>query len=181
MAAPRYEDLPRRTRRRLLAMALLRPAVVAGGLGLIYYRLPLASAWGGRTVFGFFLGLVALVVLVAWQARAITHAPYPRLRGVEALATAVAYFLILFASTYFLAARSQVNAFSEPLSRTDALYFAVTIFTSVGFGDIVARSQPARVIVMIQMLGSLAFLGVGARVLVTAVQANLSKTRDRAD
>ena len=71
--------------------------------------------------------------------------------------------------------------YSEPLSRTDALYFAVTIFTSVGFGDIVARSQPARVIVMIQMLGSLAFLGVGARVLVTAVQSSLNKARDQAD
>lgn len=181
MAAPRYEDLPRRTRRRLLVMALLRPVVVAGGLGLIYYRLPLAAAWGGRTVLGFLLGLIALVILVAWQARAISHAPYPRLRGIEALATAVAYFLILFASTYFLAARSQPSAFSEPLTRTDALYFTVTVFTSVGFGDIVARSQPARVMVMIQMLGSLAFLGVGARVLVTAVQANLSKTRDRAE
>jgi voltage-gated potassium channel len=181
MAAPRYEDLPRRARRRLLVLALLRPAVVAGGLGLIYYRLPLASAWGGRTVIGFLLGLIALVILVAWQARAIAHDPYPRLRGIEALATAVAYFLILFASTYFLAARSEPGAFSEPLTRTDALYFAVTIFTSVGFGDITAVTQPARVMVTIQMLGSLAFLGVGARVLVTAVQSNLRRTRDRTD
>ncbi len=181
MAGPRYEDLPRRTRRRLLVMALLRPAVVAGGLALIYYRLPLAAAWGGRTVLGFLLGLVALVILVAWQARAISNAPYPRLRGIEALATAVAYFLILFSSTYFLAARSAPGSFSEPLTRTDALYFTVTVFTSVGFGDITARSQPARVIVMIQMLGSLAFLGVGARVLVTAVQSSLNKARDRAD
>ena len=181
MVAPAYEDLPRRTRRRLLAMALIRPIVTAGGLTLLYYQLPLASPWGGKTLLGFFIGLVVLVVLVIWQARAIANAPYPRLRGVEALATAVAYFLILFAATYFLAARSQPFAFSEPLNRTDALYFAVTIFTSVGFGDIVARSQPARVMVMVQMLGSLAFLGVGARVLVTAVQANLNKARDQAE
>jgi hypothetical protein len=33
--------------------------------------------------------------------------------------------------------------------------------------------------VMIQMLGSLAFLGVGARVLLTAVQTSLSKARDQ--
>jgi hypothetical protein len=162
-------------------MALLRPAITAGGLTVLYYWLPLARPWGGHTLLGFLLGLILLVVLVAWQARAIGHAPYPRLRGVEALATAVAYFLILFAATYFLAARSQPGAFNQTLTRTDALYFAVTIFTSVGFGDIVAVSQPARVMVMVQMLGSVAFLGVGARVLLTAVQSSLSKARDQSE
>src|SRR5262245_26202039 len=102
MVGPRYEDLSRRRRRRLVVMALLRPAITAGVLTVLYYWLPLARLWGGHTLLGFLLGLVALVVLVAWHARAIAHAAYPRLRGVEALATAVAYFLILFASTYFL-------------------------------------------------------------------------------
>jgi hypothetical protein len=54
----------------------------------------------------------------------------------------------------------------------------VTVFTSVGFGDIVAVTEGARVMVIVQMLGSLALLGAGARVLLSAVQAGLRHTRD---
>jgi preprotein translocase subunit YajC len=181
MVASTYGSLPRRARRRLVARALVRPAVTAGGLGLLYYRLPLGAARNAHTLVGFVLGLAALVVLIAWQARAITKAPYPRVRAIEALATTVAFFLFLFAAAYFLIARSQPDAFSEALSRTDALYLAVTILTSVGFGDIVARTDGTRVLVMVQMLGSLALLGAGARVLLAAVQTGLRKSRDRDD
>jgi voltage-gated potassium channel len=181
MVAQPYEGLPRRVRRRLVARAFIRPAITAGGLVILYYQLPLASPWGRGTFLGFLVGLAVLVALVAWQARAIAKAPYPRVRAIEALALTVAFFLILFASMYFLAAKSQPDAFSEVLSRTDALYLAVTIFTSVGFGDIVARTDATRVMVMVQMLGSLALLGVGARVLLSAVQAGLRKTRDQGE
>lgn len=178
MVATTYDDLPRRTRRRLLRRAVARPAVTTAGLTLLYYRLPLGAEWGGQTLAGFLIGLVVLVALIVWQARAIATARYPRMRAVEGLATTVGFFVYLFASAYFLAAQSQPATFSEDLTRTDALYLAVTIFTSVGFGDIVARSEGARVMVMVQMLGSLAFLGVGARVLLTAVQEGVRNAQN---
>ena len=37
--------------------------------------------------------------------------------------------------------------FSEPLTRTDALYFTVTVFSTVGFGDITAKTEAARLVV----------------------------------
>ena len=36
--------------------------------------------------------------------------------------------------------------FTHPLTRTDTLYFAVTFFSTVGFGDIAAKSEAARVV-----------------------------------
>jgi hypothetical protein len=56
------------------------------------------------------------------------------------------------------------------MSRTDALYFTVTTFATVGFGDITARSQGARIIVILQMLADLLVLGFGVKVLLGAVQ-----------
>jgi Ion channel len=50
------------------------------------------------------------------------------------------------------------------------LYFAVTVFSTVGFGDITAKSETARVVLIVQMLADLAFLGAGVRVLLGAVQ-----------
>ncbi|MFD4977301.1 potassium channel family protein [Streptomyces sp. NPDC058424] len=59
------------------------------------------------------------------------------------------------------------------MTRTDALYFALTTFTTVGYGDITARSQTGRVLAMLQMTGGLLLVGVAARVLTDAIQAGL--------
>ena len=56
------------------------------------------------------------------------------------------------------------------LTRTDSLYFTVTIFATVGFGDITATSQVARVVVIAQMLLDLLVLGLVVKVFVGAVE-----------
>src|SRR5208282_4777456 len=56
------------------------------------------------------------------------------------------------------------------LTRTDSLYFTVTTFSTVGFGDITATSQAARLVVTVQMILDLLVLGLGIRVFIGAVQ-----------
>lgn len=56
------------------------------------------------------------------------------------------------------------------MTRTDALYFTVTVFTTVGFGDITATSQLTRRLVTIQMILDLLIVGLGIRVLLSAVE-----------
>ena len=58
----------------------------------------------------------------------------------------------------------------DGLTRLDTLYFTVTVFSSVGFGDISALSQNARALVTVQMVLNLLVLGAGIRVFVGAVQ-----------
>ena len=79
-------------------------------------------------------------------------------------------FLLLFASAYYVMERASPGSFSHSLTRTDALYFTVTTFTTVGYGDITATSQSARLVVTAQMLLDLLALGLGVRVLLGAVQ-----------
>lgn len=86
-------------------------------------------------------------------------------------------FLVLFAGSYYLLERSAPGSFSEPLNRTDALYFTLTTFATVGFGDITARSQTGRVLTMARMTGGLLLVGVAARILASAVQAGLNRQR----
>ena len=50
-----------------------------------------------------------------------------------------------------MAALSAGN-FSQPLNHTDALYFTVTVFATVGFGDITATTEAARLVVTGQMI-----------------------------
>ncbi|MFM9500239.1 potassium channel family protein, partial [Streptomyces galilaeus] len=47
------------------------------------------------------------------------------------------------------------GSFSEAISRTDVLYFTMTVFSTVGFGDISPRSETARLLVTGQVTASL--------------------------
>jgi hypothetical protein len=56
-----------------------------------------------------------------------------------------------FASAYWVLSTQSPANFSEQLSRIDAIYFAVTTFTTTGFGDVIPTSQSARALVTGQM------------------------------
>jgi voltage-gated potassium channel len=56
------------------------------------------------------------------------------------------------------------------LTKTDALYFTVTVFATVGFGDIVPRTELARIVTMSQMLADLVVIGLIVRVMISAVK-----------
>ena len=118
---------------------------------------------------------------MAWQVRRIAGSRFPGLRAAEVLALVIPFYLVLFASTYFLMERASAASFTEPLTRTDALYFAVTVFSTVGFGDITAKSETARVLLIVQMLADLALFGAGLRVLPGAVQRGREHGSDTGD
>ena len=160
----------RRRRARTVLLTLLRAVGSTIGLVAIYYLLPLdrAKVEGALAILG--VGLLGLVGLVAYQVRSIMKATYPALRAFGALATSAPLFLLLFAGTYFVTSGISVANYSEPMTRTDALYFTVTIFATVGFGDIVATSEGARVLVMGQMVVDVIIVGIGAKIIVDAVQ-----------
>ncbi|GHA34261.1 metal transporter [Streptomyces purpurascens] len=156
----------------------MRAALIATGLVTVYYVLPLDGRSTGSTSALLVCGLVLVVVVFWWEVQAITHSPFPRLKAIETLATTLALFLVLFAGTYFLLEHSTPGSFSEPLTKTDSLYFTLTTLTTVGYGDIVARSQTGRVLTMLQMAGGLLLVGVAARILAGAVQAGLRRRGD---
>ncbi len=168
-AATDRGELPPAKRRRLAGLGLLRSLAATGVLVALYYLLPLNHIKSVRLML--VAGLLLLTAFTGWQLRAVTRARYPAVRAVEALATTVPCFLLLFASAYFIMASvSPANFSTHPLTRTDALYFTVTVFATVGFGDITAVSQSARLVVTAQMMIDLLALGLGVRVFVGAVQ-----------
>nr|WP_246324784.1 potassium channel family protein [Petropleomorpha daqingensis] len=88
-------------------------------------------------------------------------------------------FLLLFAATYYVLAGSDAHAFTQPLSKVDSLYFVVTVFATVGFGDITPASELARVLVTVQMVGDLILIGLVLRLFLTAVDRGRQRTAQR--
>lgn len=135
----------------------------------IYYLLPLDHTSTGIAATILIIALVAFIALVIFQTRWIIRSRFPRLRAVEALATSLPLFLLLFAATYVVMATVSASNFGEKLTHTDALYFTVTVFTTVGFGDITAKSEGARLLVTGQMVTDLIVLGIGVKIILGAV------------
>lgn len=164
------QDVPSAKRRRLILGAVLRGLLTTTVLVTLYYLLPMDQPWDTGTAVRLVAGIIAFASVTVWQIRAIARSRYPAMRAFETLGLIAPFYLLLFASTYFLMERASATNFSQSLTRTDALYFSVTVFTTVGFGDITAKSETARIVLIIQMLADLALLGAGARVLLAAVR-----------
>jgi len=163
-------------RRRYALRTLLRSTVVAVLIVVAFFVLPLRTEFALNGVLTLVGGLAAVVIVLAWHVRMILFGPYPAVRAVSALVVTVPLFLVVFASIYYLMGASDPAQWSEPLTRLDALYFTVTVFVTVGFGDITAVTQGARAVTTIQMMAGLTLVGVIARVLVGAVQVNWKRS-----
>ena len=144
MTNQHFQALPAAKRRRLIFWAVLRSVLAAVVLVVLYYVLPLDRRWDADTAIRLLIGIVVFAGVMVSEVRAIAGSRYPGLRAAEALGLILPLFLVLFASTYFVMERASAASFTEPLTRTDALYFTVTVFSTVGFGDITAKSEAAR-------------------------------------
>ena len=170
----RYEDLTPGRRRRLETLLVARSVLVGALLFVAYYLLPLnkPESFGVLLLVG---GLILIAVVVAWQVRAIRESPFPRLRGVQTLISGIPLLLVVFAAVYYLTGQTQPDSFTQPMDKIDAMYFTVTVFSTVGFGDITATTDLARTLVTIQMLVNLVVIGLVAKVIFGAVDTGLKK------
>lgn len=161
--------------RRVVAGSLLRSAGTSAVLLVLYYDAPLNRPLDGVTGVLFLAALALFASVIAFQLRGILRSAHPRLQAVRAVAVGLPLLWVVFAATYWVVAAEQAGAFTEPLNRTDGLYFTITVFTTVGFGDISPTSELARVLVTVQMLVGLVTVGVLAKLVLGAVQVAVAR------
>jgi hypothetical protein len=154
---------------RRIAGALARVLISATVVVAAYFVLPLDRLNAATAVFALVVAVVLFAVLSVIEVRTIVAASFPGLRALEALGTLVPLLLVIFAAVYYSIGDDDPAAFSESMSRLDALYFTLTTFATVGFGDITSVSPQARTVTMIQMIVNLVVIGLGVRVVVGAI------------
>src|SRR5699024_2357124 len=104
-------------------------------------------------------GLLLLAAVLVFQFRQVGAAEHPEVRAVQAIGLAVPLLVVVFAATYYVLSNHDPASFSEPLDRSDALYFTVTTLATVGFGDIAAQTTNARLVVTGQIVLGVLLVG----------------------
>jgi len=112
-----------------------------------------------------------------WQIRRISKARHPQAQMVEALATVFVLFLAIFAKTYHIISQAYPHSFSEDLDYFSSLYFALTVLSTVGFGDISPIMPLARGVTMLQMVLDIVLIGVAVRVITTTASKAIGRKR----
>ena len=166
-----------RPSRRDLVASVSRVCLGAGVLFGLFVVVPFDPPNDRRAAVWLLASVLVLTSVLTLQIVAVARSPYPRLRAVEAVAITFPLVIVLFAATYYGMGRANPHGFNEAITRADAVYFTVTVFTTVGFGDIVATSQPARVTVTVQMVVDLLLIGGLARVLLGTVRSRQEALR----
>ncbi|MDG4802013.1 potassium channel family protein [Micromonospora sp. WMMD980] len=87
-------------------------------------------------------------------------------RALTRLAVALIAGLLVFALADYVVANTRPGEFVGLRTRVDALYFALATLTTIGYGDVHAQGQIARVAVCAQMVFSIGVVATGASVVV---------------
>ncbi|MEU1836789.1 potassium channel family protein [Micromonospora chersina] len=156
----------RRERRRAAAAVAL--------LLLAYFVVPVEPDPNGLRLALRSAGTLVLVVVVAFlvtgQVRRQLAATQPtgdaEVRALTRLAVALIAGLLVFALADYVVANTRPGEFVGLRTRIDALYFALATITTVGYGDVTAQGQIARVVVSAQMLFSIGVIATGASIVV---------------
>jgi voltage-gated potassium channel len=157
-------------RLRVVLRTLLRVAGTTTAVFVIYSVAPGTRNITSLSLVVFVLAMAAFAVLIGFEIRSVLRATYPALRAIEVIAVIFSVFVVAFAITYLRMSQTSGHTFNEPLDHISALYFTVVAFATVGFGDIVPKTDGARLVVMIQIILDLVLIGFVARLLLGAVQ-----------
>jgi len=119
------------------------------------------------------VGLLLVAGVLGWHLRSIVQADYPGLRAVTALVLTVTLFAVVFSLAYFSLSTASPGNFTEEIDRSSALYLTISILSTVGFGDITAVTDRARIVVTLQMVLDLTLVAVIGKVIFGSAKASL--------
>jgi hypothetical protein len=155
--------------RKKVSRTLLRCTTIVGGLVAAYAVLPLRGRWWWVGALIGSAAIIALLPLTVRRLRKLVVSEQPMIDVAEALVILLSLLVTGFAAVYYGMDRDGTQ-FHGLVDRVDSIYFTVTTLSTVGFGDITASSDAARIVVTVQMIFDIVFIGFAVRVLTSVAR-----------
>jgi voltage-gated potassium channel len=150
-----------------------RGLLALAGVLVAYYAGEVPSNWDiVLAALGLVAGLGALVFVVVRQVQLMAQyeAGDPSVR-LDVLVVVVFAVVPLFSLGYYAIEQGDSGQFADLATKTDALYFALSTLATVGFGDVHATGQLARILVSVQIVFDLLFVAFVVSVLTAQIRA----------
>ena len=147
-----------------LVVRVRRGLMVIAATMVFYYAVPVGEAPSDIGIAFSVLGVLGGVGVTVWLSlrqvrRLVASDPSDESVRIEGLLFLVYVVVPLFALGYYGLEKADSSQLAELSTKTDALYFTVSTLATVGFGDVHAVGQLARVVVIIQIAFNLVFVG----------------------
>ena len=147
---------------------------------LAYFIIPVENQAHRDIVWRGVVAVLALGLLAAGMIRLLQVHAEDNERRIEGLILGIVVVVVFFSFAYYLMARHNMHQVAGLHTRIDALYFSVTTLSTIGYGDVHATGQVARVLVMVQVVFDLVFITAAARLVTLHVrQARLTQRKPR--
>ncbi|MFE3546085.1 potassium channel family protein [Nocardia sp. NPDC059177] len=180
--------MTRRQRARLPGHVLRNAAAAVCAL-LLYYSVPVAwatdlDAWPGRVsgVVTFVIGVVGLAWLVWRRIDHFLRAPAEAGGRVDGVLLLVCIVCVVFALYYYRLQQQDPSQFAGLETRTDSLYYTMVTLGTIGYGDVHAAGQAARIATMVQVVFDLVVFGTFVTIITSSVTARIkAAARPRPD
>ena len=149
----------------------VRLLLVIIGMLVIFYTIPVsADESTGRVVTSVALTLTGVAALAWGIFEQVRRQLQSRSEDIHTLVMLLPLAAVLFALGFYVLDVHRPAQFEGMHTRTDALYFTLSTVTTVGFGDITAHGQLARVLVMFQLIFNAIFVGAAASTIISSIR-----------
>ena len=142
---------------------------------VLYFVIPVGD-WHDARLFE--RGMISILFIAAagavvlWQVLLQVEDPG---RRVDGLVLSMVCGVLVFALAFYRLQVEDPTQFNDMSTRVDALYFTMTTLLTVGYGDINAAGQVARVLVLFQMLFNVIVIATAATTLNSRVRENAQR------
>jgi voltage-gated potassium channel len=141
-----------------------------------FYALPLDRSWLIAALVGPAV-VAALLPVAIRRSRRILNSTKPLVDTARTLILLLTMTVLAFASTYYALETHSPGEVRGLETKTDAVYFTVTILSTVGFGDIYPAGQTARAVATLHMVSNLVLVAVSVRLVTWAARRRADGTR----